>query len=88
MYFDLLIFREKIEFLEQQLQLETFNRDRADDLNDNLHRNLVKFDKSVAEKVYQPPSGFKMIESGELNALYKQLVNEALCSLSHFFIQF
>lgn len=61
-----------MEFLEQRLQLETFNRERADDLNVQLHRNLVRCDEEMAEKSYEPPSGYKIIQSGELNALYKQ----------------
>lgn len=61
-----------MEFLEQRLQLEIFNRERADDLNVQLHRNLVRCDEEMAEKLYEPPSGYKLVQSGELNVLYKQ----------------
>lgn len=61
-----------MEFLEQQLQLEIFNRERADELNVQLHRNLVRCDEETAEKLYEPPCGYKIVQSDELNALYKE----------------
>lgn len=68
----LFYFREKLEFLGQRLQLEIFNRERADELNVQLHKNLIRSDEISAGKLYEPPSGYKMIQSDELNALYKQ----------------
>ncbi|KAJ6638323.1 Protein Cep78 like [Pseudolycoriella hygida] len=66
--------REKIEFLEQQLQLETFNRTRADELNIQLQKRIDECYEEIGEKSYEPPAGYKIIQSSVLNALYKDFI--------------
>lgn len=60
-------------FLEQQLEAETNNRKQVESLNDQLHRQMMEYQRELSvQNSFVVPEGYAIINKSTLENLLKE----------------
>lgn len=66
--------KERVLFLEQQLEMEAYNRRQVEVLNEQLHKQLMEFHKDICmREEYPVPQGYCLVVKETLDELLEEL---------------
>lgn len=66
--------KERVLFLEQQLEMEAYNRRQVEVLNEQLHKQLMEFHKDICKREEYPiPKGYCLVVKETLDELLQEL---------------
>lgn len=64
--------KEELTFVRLQLNTETTNRKRSEELTNQLQSKLVEYEKKIEENTFKTPEGHTLIETNKLNNLLNE----------------